>query len=178
MSWILRTPWLSALTSSSMTCACFDHSIKMSVSTVHKQSEWFSLDCTCKRLCESSLAVIDYASIQSLLMNSLHRFFEENHSGLPLLTDKDEPKTDTDTHQCKRVCFTCFSAITQESHLSFHDSWRCSCFCSLTSTPLLLQVHSPTGSTADCSQFHFTLSTVLCAKSTSLPILTLQLSQL
>lgn len=32
--------------------------------------------------------------------SSQAEFSEENHSGLPLRTDKDEPDTDTDTHQC------------------------------------------------------------------------------
>ncbi|KAG7244741.1 hypothetical protein INR49_029760 [Caranx melampygus] len=32
--------------------------------------------------------------------SSQAEFSEEHHSGLPLLTDKDEPETDTDTHQC------------------------------------------------------------------------------
>lgn len=45
-SWMLRTLWQSALMSSSMICAHFDHSTKTSVSTRRRQSEWLAPGCT------------------------------------------------------------------------------------------------------------------------------------
>ncbi|GAA6231975.1 migration and invasion-inhibitory protein isoform X1 [Lates japonicus] len=38
--------------------------------------------------------------VHSPQADSLHRFSEENRSGLPLLTDEDDPEANADTHQC------------------------------------------------------------------------------
>lgn len=49
-----------------------------------------------------SLPVIDDGFMKLQLTDCPHRFSEENHSVLPLLTDKDGPEANMDTHQCKR----------------------------------------------------------------------------
>lgn len=116
---MLRTPWWSALMSSSTTFTCFDHSIKMSVSTAHKLSECFWLDCTCGWLCESGLPVMIMASFNYYF----HRFSEQNHSGPALLTGKDDPKSEMDLHHCKLGhLFKYYNSL-----FSFHNS--CCNFC-------------------------------------------------
>lgn len=109
-----------------MTCACFDCSIRMSASTAHKQSECFTLDCSCDFLCVPSLPAIDDGYIKLLFTGSHHRFSEENHLGLPLLTDQDGPEANKDTHQCKRDYL-----FIGYSHFVRHDSWSNSHLCLL-----------------------------------------------
>lgn len=54
----------------------------------------------------SSFPVIYEGNIKLLFTGSPHRFSEANLSGLPLLTDKDVPEANMDTHQCKSFFFT------------------------------------------------------------------------